>query len=56
MSEENVEIVRRFAECWERGDWDGMKELTGTDVEMRSTVGGVDLRVAEAPLSDRERS
>lgn len=42
MSEENVEIVRRFAECWERSDWDGMKELTDPDVEMHATVGGVE--------------
>jgi ketosteroid isomerase-like protein len=42
MSEENVEIVRRFAECWEHGDWDGMKQLTDPDVEMHATVGGVE--------------
>jgi hypothetical protein len=24
MSKENVEIVRRFVESWERSDWDGM--------------------------------
>jgi len=42
MSEENVEIVRRFADCWERSDWDGMAELAHSDVEQHTTVGGVE--------------
>jgi ketosteroid isomerase-like protein len=42
MSEENVEIVRRFTVCWERSDWDGMAELADPNVEMHSTVGGVE--------------
>jgi ketosteroid isomerase-like protein len=42
MSEENVEIVRRFGELWERSDWDGMTELAHPQVEMHATVGGVE--------------
>jgi ketosteroid isomerase-like protein len=42
VSQENVEIVRRFADCWESGDWDGMKELAHRDIEMHATVGGVE--------------
>jgi len=41
MTEENVEIVRRFAECWVRSDWDGMNRLVDPDVELHATVGGV---------------
>jgi len=42
MSEENVEIVREFADCWVRSDWDRMAELVHPDVEAHSTVGGVE--------------
>jgi ketosteroid isomerase-like protein len=42
MSEENVELARRFAECWQRSDWDAMTELAHPDVEMHATVGGVE--------------
>ena len=42
MSQENVEIVRRFADCWERHDWDGMAELADPNVEAHGTVGGVE--------------
>jgi ketosteroid isomerase-like protein len=42
MSQENVEIVRRFAECWERSDWEGMADLVDPDVEQHGTVGGVE--------------
>ena len=42
MSQENVEIVRRFADCWERRDWDGMAELADPKVEAHGTVGGVE--------------
>jgi ketosteroid isomerase-like protein len=42
MSQENVEIVRRFADCWERLDWEGMAELVDPDVEQHGTVGGVE--------------
>ena len=42
MSEENLEVVRRFAECWERSDWDGMAELAHPEVEQHATVGGVE--------------
>ena len=42
MSQENVEIVRRFAEGWERADWDGMAELADPNIELHGTVGGVE--------------
>jgi ketosteroid isomerase-like protein len=42
MSQENVEIVRRFAEGWERADWTGMAELANPDIELHGTVGGVE--------------
>jgi ketosteroid isomerase-like protein len=42
MSEENVEIVRRFTERWERSDWDGMAELADPNIELHGTVGGVE--------------
>ena len=42
MSRENVEVVRRFAERWERSDWEGMAELADPEVEMHATVGGVE--------------
>jgi ketosteroid isomerase-like protein len=42
VSQENVETVRRFAERWERSDWEGMAELVDPDVEMHATAGGVE--------------
>jgi ketosteroid isomerase-like protein len=42
MTQENMEIVRRFANCWERRDWDGMAELVDPNVEAHGTVGGVE--------------
>ena len=42
MSQENLEIVRRFGECWERLDWDGMRGLVDPDVEQHGTIGGVE--------------
>jgi ketosteroid isomerase-like protein len=42
MSQENVEIVRRFSECWERRDWDAMAGLADPNVEQHGTVGGVE--------------
>jgi ketosteroid isomerase-like protein len=33
MSEENVEIVKRFYECWSRGDLWALPELYSDDVE-----------------------
>jgi ketosteroid isomerase-like protein len=42
MSEENVEVVRLFAEHWERSEWDAMAELADPQVEMHATVGGVE--------------
>jgi hypothetical protein len=42
MSKENVVIVLRFSECWERGDWDGMAELVDEEIEQHGTVGGVE--------------
>jgi ketosteroid isomerase-like protein len=42
MSEENMEIARRFVEGWQRGDWEGMAELADPEVELHGTVGGVE--------------
>jgi ketosteroid isomerase-like protein len=42
MPSDNVEIVRRFGECWERGDWDAMVELVDPRVEQHGTVGGLE--------------
>jgi ketosteroid isomerase-like protein len=42
VSQKDVEIVRQFAERWERSDWEGMAELADPDVEMHATVGGVE--------------
>lgn len=42
MSQANLEIVRRFAECWERSDWDAMAQLTAPAIEHHGTVGGVE--------------
>jgi ketosteroid isomerase-like protein len=42
MSEENVAIVRRFVERWQRADWDGMAKLADPSVELHGTVGGVE--------------
>ncbi len=33
MSEENVEVVRRFYEAWGRGDFPGPVELMAADIE-----------------------
>lgn len=45
MSQENVEIVRRFVECWRLLDWDAVAALVGPAVEQHPTVGGVEQRV-----------
>jgi ketosteroid isomerase-like protein len=42
VSQENVDIVRRFADCWVRRDWDEMAELVDPNVEAHGTVGGVE--------------
>jgi ketosteroid isomerase-like protein len=42
VSEENVEIARRFVEGWQRADWDGMAELADPNIELHGTVGGVE--------------
>ncbi len=42
MSQENVEIVRRFAEAWERLDSDTMADLVDPNVEQHGTVGGLE--------------
>jgi ketosteroid isomerase-like protein len=42
MPSHNVEIVRRFAECWERGEWEEMVDLADPRVEQHGTVGGVE--------------
>ena len=42
MSRENMEVARRYAELWERSEWDAMEELAHPDIEMHATVGGVE--------------
>jgi ketosteroid isomerase-like protein len=42
VTRENVEIVRRFSDCWARQDWDLMAELCDPNVEQHGTVGGVE--------------
>ncbi len=37
-----MEVVRRFAEAWERADWDAMAELADPSIELHGTVGGVE--------------
>jgi ketosteroid isomerase-like protein len=55
MPQQNVEIVRRFCECWERLDWDGMVELLDPDVEQHGTVGGVEERSVRHGPSEMRR-
>src|SRR3954471_21145780 len=42
MSQENVEIVRRFSDCWQRRDWEAIAELADPQVEQHGAVGGLD--------------
>jgi ketosteroid isomerase-like protein len=42
MSQENMEIVRRFSECWERRDWDAMAQLADPSIEQHGSVGGLE--------------
>ncbi len=42
MSQENVEIVRRFSEHSLRMDWDAIVDLVDPSVEQHGTVGGMD--------------
>src|SRR5213078_3642974 len=56
MSQQNVEIVRRFYECWERLDWDGMVELLDPDVEQHGTVRGIEERSVRRGPSEMRRS
>jgi uncharacterized protein len=42
MSQENVEIVSRFAEAWARGDRAEAAALADPEVEQHPTVGGVE--------------
>ena len=37
-----MQIARRFAEGWERSEWDTLAELADPDIEMHATVGGVE--------------
>jgi ketosteroid isomerase-like protein len=42
MTSHNIEIVRRFAECWAREEWNEMADLVDPRVEQHGTVGGVE--------------
>jgi ketosteroid isomerase-like protein len=42
MSQENVEVIERFADSWSRGDWEGCQALADPEVEQHPTVGGVE--------------
>ena len=58
MPNDNVEVVRRFVDCWRRLDWDGAARLLDPDVEQLGTAGGVEegrvLRGAEEIRRDYE--
>jgi ketosteroid isomerase-like protein len=55
---DNVEIVRRFVDCWARQDWEGTAQFLAPDVEQHGTAGGVEegriLRGADAIRRDYE--
>jgi ketosteroid isomerase-like protein len=42
MSDQNVEVARRFAELWMLSNWGAMLELADPEIEMHATVGGVE--------------
>jgi ketosteroid isomerase-like protein len=42
VSQENVEVVRRFHERWIRGDWAGLAELVDPCIEQHGAVGGIE--------------
>ena len=42
MSEENVEIVRRFVDASRQGDWKRAAEVVDPEVEGHGTVGGLE--------------
>ena len=42
MSQENVEIVKRSYEAFNRRDWDRASELLDPDVELHGTIGGLE--------------
>ena len=45
MSQENVEIVKRSYEAFNRRDWDRARELFDPDVELHGTIGGLEQHV-----------
>jgi ketosteroid isomerase-like protein len=55
ISQQNVEIVRRFCDCWQRLDWDGMVELLDPAVEQLGTVGGVEERSVRRGTAEMRR-
>ncbi|MEK6326115.1 MAG: nuclear transport factor 2 family protein [Actinomycetota bacterium] len=42
MSQQNVEIVRRSIEAWNRRDWDRAAKLLDPAVELHGTIGGLE--------------
>jgi ketosteroid isomerase-like protein len=42
MSQDDVEIVRRFIDRWIHGDWAGLAELVDPRIEQHGAVGGVE--------------
>ena len=48
MSQENVEIVRRFVEVYNRRDFEGMTELIDPTFEFRSRFVGLSEQDAHA--------
>ena len=42
MSEENLELVQRFLDAAEQGDWKSAAELLDPDVEQHGAVGGLE--------------
>ena len=55
MSQENVEIVRRFYEAFNRGDRDGWTRPTSSDVELFPLEAGGHKLGAEGVVRGMER-
>jgi ketosteroid isomerase-like protein len=50
--QENLETIRRFYECVNRGDWDCAAELADPDIEQPGTIGGLEERRLAHGLSE----
>jgi ketosteroid isomerase-like protein len=52
VAQEDLEIIRQFYECVNRGDWDRAAELADPDVEQPGTIGGLEERRLARGLSE----